>query len=129
MKSSALATKPQVLKNCPVLGLRTALFSEWLNFVDRQKNIFLYRFFRDCKKKFLKVFFFRTFAFVSLVLGLGLESVCPRKGCPWPHFFCVLGLGLEPCLLYPSTDSGCYFASSISSLCKILKLGSMSSTG
>ena len=21
---------------------------------------------------------------MSLVLGLGLESVCPRKGCPWP---------------------------------------------
>ena len=31
---------------------------------------------------------------------LGLESVCPRKGCPWPWpriFFCVLGL--EPCVL------------------------------
>ena len=51
-------------------------------------------------------------AFLSLasrvsVLGkavLGLESVCPRKGCPWPWawlriFFCVLGLGLEPCVL------------------------------
>ena len=30
---------------------------------------------------------------VSLVLGLGverrLESVCPRKGCPWPRIFFV----------------------------------------
>ena len=47
--------------------------------------------------------------FVSLVLGLGLEH-----SCPWPReylsserlslalasdFFCVLGLGLEPCVL------------------------------
>ena len=44
---------------------------------------------------------------MSLVLGLehsvlGLERVCPRKGCPWPWpriFFCVLGLGLELCVL------------------------------
>ena len=44
---------------------------------------------------------------MSLVLGLGLEH-----SCPWPReclsserlslasdFFCVLGLGLEPCVL------------------------------
>ena len=38
----------------------------------------------------------------SSILVLGLERVCPRKGCPWPRiFFCVLGigLGLEPCVL------------------------------
>ena len=32
MKSLALASKPQVLENCPVLGLRTALFFEQLKF-------------------------------------------------------------------------------------------------
>ena len=56
-------------------------------------------------------FFWRALALVSLVLGLGLEH-----SCPWPReclsserlslasdFFCVLGLGLEPCVL----DSTC----------------------
>ena len=58
----------------------------------------------------MKTFFFwRALALVSLVLGLGLEH-----SCPWPReclsserlslalasdFFCVLGLGLEPCVL------------------------------
>ena len=32
LKSLALATKPQVLENCPVLGSRTALFFESLKF-------------------------------------------------------------------------------------------------
>ena len=32
MKSLALASKPQVLENCPVLGSRTALFFESLKF-------------------------------------------------------------------------------------------------
>ena len=54
-------------------------------------------------------FFWRALVLVSLVLGLGLEH-----SCPWPReclsserlslalasdFFCVLGLGLEPCVL------------------------------
>ena len=55
---------------------------------------------------------------MSLVLGLGLEH-----SCPWPRevlsserlslalalasdFFCVLGLGLEPCVLDSTSDSG-----------------------
>ena len=60
----------------------------------------------------MKTFFFffgEHLRFVSLVLGLGLEH-----SCPWPReclsserlslalasdFFCVLGLGLEPCVL------------------------------
>ena len=36
----------------------------------------------------------------SSIPVFGLESVCPRKGCPWPWpriFFCVLGL--EACVL------------------------------
>ena len=32
LKSLALASKPQVLENCPVLGLGTALFFEQLKF-------------------------------------------------------------------------------------------------
>ena len=43
----------------------------------------------------MKTFFFwRALALVSLALAssipvLGLESVCPRKGCPWPRIFFV----------------------------------------
>ena len=60
---------------------------------------------RSPEKKFLKTFFLRTLAPVSLassIAVLGLERFCTRKGCPlpWPWiFFCVLGLGLELCVL------------------------------
>ena len=37
VKSLALASRPQVLENWPVLGSRTALFFELLNFVKRWK--------------------------------------------------------------------------------------------
>ena len=50
-----------------------------------------------------------SLALVSSIPVLGLESVCPRKGCPWPWpriFFCVLGL--EPCVL-DSTSGKIYF--------------------
>ena len=52
---------------------------------------------------------------MSLVLGLGIEY-----SCPWPRedlsskrlslasdFFCVLGLGLEPCVLDSTSDQWC----------------------
>ena len=57
-------------------------------------------------------FFWRAVALVSLVLGL-------EHSCPWPReclsserlslalasdFFCVLGLGLEPCVLDSTSD-------------------------
>ena len=68
------------------------------------------------KKNFEDLFFFwRTLAPVSLVLGLGLEHFCPW---PWEvlsserlslalasDFFCVLGLGLEPCVLDSISDN------------------------
>ena len=38
LKSLALASKPQVLENCPVRGLRTALFFEQLNFVGKRQK-------------------------------------------------------------------------------------------
>ena len=70
-------------------------------FGDRLKNF--------CEDLFFFLFFGGHLRFVSLVLGLGLEH-----SCPWPReclsserlslalasdFFCVLGLGLEPCVL------------------------------
>ena len=108
----ALASRPQVLENWPVLGSRTALFFELLKFCEALENFFGKRFFfwRSLKKFLWRPFFFwRALALVSLVLGLGLEH-----SCPWPRqclsskrlslalasdFFCVLGLGLEPCVL------------------------------
>ena len=75
---------------------------------DRLKNI--------CEDLFF-FFFGEHLRFVSLVLGLGLEH-----SCPWPReclsserlslalasdFFCVLGLGLEPCVL--DSTSAIYF--------------------
>ena len=142
MKSLALASRPQVLENWPVLGSRTALFFELLKFCgalekffrktffcgDRLKNFcedlfffLFFFFFGDRLKNFcedLFFFFWRALALVSLVLGLGLEH-----SCPWPReclsserlslalalasdFFCVLGLGLEPCVL--DSTSGVY---------------------
>ena len=38
MKSLALASKPQVLENCPVLGSRTALFLNSRNFVGKRQK-------------------------------------------------------------------------------------------
>ena len=110
VKSLALASRPQVLENWPVLGSRTALFFElfkilWKTFFcgDRLKNF--------CED----LFFWRALALVSLVFGLGLEH-----SCPWPReclsserlylalasdFFCVLGHG--PCVL--DSTSGSYY--------------------
>ena len=112
---------PRVLENWPVLGSRTALFFE-LKFCEALEKFFGKRFFveivwkifvktffwRSPKKFLWRPFFFsRALALVSLVLGLGLEH-----SCSWPreclsserlslasNFFCVLGLGLEPCVL------------------------------
>ena len=104
LKSLALASKPQVLKNWPVLGSRTALFFELLKFCGALEKFFGKRLFVEIAWKiFVKTFFFfwRALALVSLVLGLGLEH-----SCPWPRAFpslasrvsvlgkAVLGLGL-----------------------------------
>ena len=115
MKS--LASRPQVLENWPVLGSRTAVFFELLKFCGALEKFFGKRFFcGDRLKNFCEDFFFtgdrlknfcedlfffwRALALVSLALAssipvLGLESVCPRKGCPWPWpriFFVSLAL-------------------------------------
>ena len=118
VKSLALASKPQVLENCSVLGSRTAQFFEWLEFCRSPKkffvDFFLWRapekifedlFFEIAWKKILKTFFFFgehfrlcpwSLALASSIPLLGLESVCPWKGClgpriflwPWPRVLC-----------------------------------------
>ena len=105
MKSLALASKPHILENCPVLGSRTeaALFFEplkvcWktpetsrkicedffviLHWRSPEKKFFEAPFFwRLPEKKFLEIiFFWRTLAPESLARGLGLEH-----SCPWPQ--------------------------------------------
>ena len=101
---------PQVLENCPVLGSRTALFFELLNFcISHEKNFRKAFFTGEHLKKFLKTFFLVFFfeivekkiwqpfyfeqhlrlcpfsaALASSIPVLGLERVYPQKGCPWP---------------------------------------------
>ena len=58
VKSLALASKPQVLKNCPVLGSRTALFFELLKVCRAPENFFEKRFFLKLPKNFSEDFFF-----------------------------------------------------------------------
>ena len=97
VKSLALASKPQVLENCPVLGSRTALFFEWLKFCRLVEKCFSRPFFfwRLTEKKFLRPFFsgkhlhLCPWLWPGAFLSLALVS----------DFFCVLGLGLEPCVL------------------------------
>ena len=92
--------------------------------MKRLKNFLENVFCGDRLKSFCEDLFFSFFfgehlrlcpwslALASSIPVLGLESVCPRRGCPWPwpriffvflalasDFFCVLGLGLEPCVL------------------------------
>ena len=118
MKS--LASRPQVLKIWPVLRPKTALFFKLLKFRGALERYAEKRFFVEIACKiFVKTFFFwRALALVSLVLGLGLEH-----SCPWPRevlsserlslalasgFFCVLGLGLEPCVLDSTSDTNTF---------------------
>ena len=103
-KIKFLASRPQVLENWPVLGSRTALFFELLKFCGAFEKFFGKRFFcEDRLKNFCEdLFFFGehlrlcpwSLALASSISVLGLESVCPRKGCPWPRiFFVSLALG------------------------------------
>ena len=101
------ASSPRKLA-CP--RLEDSTFFELLKFCGALEKFFGKRFFVEIAWKiFVKTFFFfrRALALVSLVLGL-------EHTCPWPReclsserlslalasdFFCVLGLGLEPCVL------------------------------
>ena len=94
LKSLALASKPQVLENCPVLGSRTALFFEWLKFCRSAEKCF------SRPKKIFKTFFlWKILAFVSLVLGLGFAHFCPW---PWLRIFFV-SLALASSLVSSTT--------------------------
>ena len=140
LKFLALASKPQVLENWPVLGWRTALFIELLKFCGALETFFGTFFPEIAWKIFVKTFFGgeiawkknffcdlwrailgfgilffgehlrlcpSSLALASSIPVLGLRRVCPRKGYPWPwprNFFCVLGLGLEPCVLDSTSD-------------------------
>ena len=107
LKSLALASKPQVLENCPVLGSRTALFFEPLKFCWKTAEtlrkicedlFFVFLKLRSPEKKFFEDLFrlkkfFEDLFFFFFGEHLGL--------CPWlglaSEFFCVLGL--EPYVL------------------------------
>ena len=93
----ALASKPQVLENCPVLGSRTAVFFELLKFWRSPEKIFEDLVFGEhlslCPW---------SLALASSIPVLGLERVCPRKGCPWAWprtFFGFLALALASSLV------------------------------
>ena len=59
LKSLALASRPQVLENWPVLGSRTAVFFELLKFCEALEKFFRKRFFVETARKiFVKTFFF-----------------------------------------------------------------------
>ena len=108
-----LGFKASSLKNCPVLGLRTAFFFELVKVCRSAENFFskfffqifflhclkhflqTFFFFEIARKNFLKIFFFwRALAPVSLVLAsrvsvfekavLGLRFFL----CPWPLTLC-----------------------------------------
>ena len=59
VKSLALASRPEVLENWPVLGSRTAIFFELLKFCGALEKFFGKRFFVEiARKSFVKTFFF-----------------------------------------------------------------------
>ena len=133
MKSLALASKPQVLENCPVIGSRTALFFEALKFCWKApetsqkicKDLFLFSSSGNCLKKIFEDLFCLKKIFEDLFLR-SLEKIFSRpffwrtlapvsmvlgldleRVCTWPwprNFFCVLGLA--PCVL--DSTSGTY---------------------
>ena len=85
------------------IGLSSArrqhYFLNSLNFVERLKNFLEGDFFWRSPEKFLWrlsfLFYFLEhlrlcpWSLASNIPVLGLESVCPRKGCPWPWIFFV----------------------------------------
>ena len=62
VKSLALASRPQVLENWPVLGSRTALFFGKLKFCFLESVIL----WRSLEKIFVKTFFFFFFFFFEI---------------------------------------------------------------
>ena len=84
VKSLALASRPQVLENWPVLGSRTALFFELLKFRGALEKFFGKRFFVEIAWKI----FVKTSCLSSERPSLALASdffLCPW---PWPRALC-----------------------------------------
>ena len=105
----ALASRPQVLENCPVLGSRTAVFFELLKFCGALEKIFGKRFWKtffcgDRLKKFCEdLFLFNFCEDLFFVFGDGLKNFCEdlffflESTCacvlgpwPWPRAFLSL---------------------------------------
>ena len=105
VKSLALASRPQVLKNWPVLGSRTALFFELLKFCEALQKSFGKRVFVEIARKIVvKTFFFFFWDRLKNFCDFG-EYL---RLCSWSLALAsrvsvlekaVLGLGLEPCVL------------------------------
>ena len=126
LKSLALASRPQVLENWPVLGSRTALFFWIVKILWSAWKIFWKTFFVEIAwKNFVKTFFFffgdrlKNFCEDLFFFGKHLRLCWPRAFLflAWRvsvlgkavlglglGFFCVLGL--EPCVL-DSTSADC----------------------
>ena len=89
VKSLALASRPQVLKNWFVLGLRTALFFELLKFCGALEKFFGKRCFVEIAKKFLwRPFFFLEIVwkiFVKTFFFLESTCACVLNHWPWPR--------------------------------------------
>ena len=110
IKSLALASRPQVLENWPVLGSRTALFFELLKFCGALEKYFGKVFLWRSLEKFLRrPFFFvgnRLKNFCEDLFFLESTRACVLGPWPWPRAFlslasrvsvlgkAVLGLGL-----------------------------------
>ena len=115
----SLASQLQVLKNCPVLGSRTAVFLESLKFCRSffvEKLVFLEMFWFCFFKNTWKKNFWRHYFFFGEHLRL---CPCPRKDLSSKglslasDIFCVFGL--EPCALN-STSVSCPFKPNVERL-------------
>ena len=116
LKSLALASSPRKLANLRledsiIFWIVKILWSAWKIFW-KAKNF--------CEDLFFFFFFWRahlrlcpwSLALASSYPVLGLESVCPRKGCPWPWpriFFVSLALALSLVSSTPPLSLTCTF--------------------
>ena len=136
VKSLVLASKPTSPRKCPVLGREQHYFLiSWKSakiipffFFSSSRSTpetsrmtyedFFFFWERLKSRKICNIFARRPFLFWRTLLRLcprslaasisvlGFERVCPRKFCPWPWIFCVLGLGLEPFVLDSISGKG-----------------------
>ena len=118
----SLASKLQILENCPLLGSRTAVFLEFLkfcrSFIVEKLNFlrfFDFVFFENTWIKILEDLIIITFFLDNTCASvLALEKVCPQKGCLWPRIFFV-SLASSPCALN-STSVPCPFKPNVERL-------------